>query len=145
MVSVKPVTAIVCDQIRMEDNGKPFLVGIYTGSINLQVAEIPKDKDEVHNFDMSLWVPVEVTEVGVAEIEVQIKTPNAKPVLIKAKMAIEKLIAKGEMVPLSIGPIPLKLWHDGEIEIQFKHTDDAEWTTIRTLPVFINVNQPQFP
>lgn len=137
MSNIRPITAIVCDEIRMENNGKPFLIGIYTGSINLQVDEIPEDKDEIHNFQMSLWIPTEITQIGAAEVEVQIKTPNAKPILIKAKIVTEKLLMKGEMVPISMGPIPLKLWQDGEIEIQFKQPNEDNWSTIRTLPVII--------
>ena len=137
---VRAITAIVCDEVRVENNGKPFLIGVYTGSINIEAAEIPVDKD-IYNFQMAIWLLLELKQIGEINVDLQIKTPNAeKAILVKAKAIIDKLPMKGEIIPVSIGPLPLKLWHDGEIEIQFRNQIDSEWETIRVLPVTVKVN-----
>ena len=58
-------TAIVCDDIRREDNGKEFLVGVYSADI------IPMAMPVV--FGLSFWVPIEVKRQGNTNVNFRIK------------------------------------------------------------------------
>lgn len=145
-IRAKALTAIVCDEIRMESNGKPFLIGIYVGSVDVGVPEIPTDADSIYNFRMSVWMPIEVKEKGTLNVEVQIKAPGVKDaIIIKASVNVDRIPMVGEMIPLPIGPIPLKLWQSGQIEIQFRNQSDSDWETVRTLPVNIKVGMEAVP
>lgn len=137
-VKIRPIIAIACDEVRKEDNGKPFLVGLYTGGMTLG-GVVPPDADDVCNLSIYLWIPFEITEIGVASFEVKLVMPNPKNQLrIRGKLSIDNIPQPTEITPLVLGPFPLKLWQSGNLEILFKHEDEAEYQTIRTIPITFN-------
>lgn len=139
-VRIRPIIAIVCDDVRIEKNGKPFLIGIYTGGITLTGSAIPENYSEVSNLQVHLWIPFEAEEAGSSDFEVKLIMPNKKDELrYQGKMVIESPPKIGEIIPLTLGPIPLKLWESGNLVILFKHAEDDKYQTIRTIPVDLNI------
>lgn len=143
-VKIRPIIAIVCDEVRMENNGKPFLVGIYLGGINVSGPKV-EETDEVYNLPIHLWIPFEATEPGIANFEVKLIMPNPKHQMRAiGKVVVEKIVQATEIVPLTLGPFPLKLWENGNLEILFKHDDEEEFQTLRTIPVTYTPIEPRF-
>lgn len=138
IIRIRPVITIVCDDVRMENNSKPFVIGIYLGGINISGIK-PANPDDISNLSIFLWIPCEVTELGTAAFEIKIISPNPKHQLhFKGKVDIDTIPQPTELVPLIFGPIPLKLWQDGDLKILFKHEDETDYQTLRVIPVKFN-------
>ncbi len=143
-IKIKPIITVVCDEVRMENNGKPFIVGIYLGGIivNGTLPSDIEDIDNITNMDVYLWMPFEASGPGIASFEIKIMMPNPKHQLrAKAKVIIDKLPQPTEITPLVLGPFPLKLWQNGELQILFKHEDESDYQTLRTIPVTFKSNE----
>jgi len=138
-IKIRPIIAIVCDDIRTENNGKPILIGIYTGGITLS-GPVINNSDGVSNLSIFLWILCEVKEAGVASFEIKIIHPNPKhQFCMKAKIDIDSIPHPTELMPLALGPIPLNLWENGNLQILFKHEDEDEYQTLRNIPITLQI------
>ena len=54
LARINPLSAIFCDDIRREDNGKELLIGVYSGSLQVPILPAP--------VMLSVWVPFERSE-----------------------------------------------------------------------------------
>ena len=59
---VRLVAAVVCDEVRLEANGKTFLIGVYSGGIS--VPDLPA------TIKVSAWLLAEAPEVGEIPFEI---------------------------------------------------------------------------
>jgi len=41
LARINPLSAIFCDDIRREDNGKELLIGVYSGSLQVPILPAP--------------------------------------------------------------------------------------------------------
>ena len=62
-LALRQVAAILCDDVRTEDNGKQFLIGVYSGDI--VVSTLPS------TLALSVWLNAEVISGGKAPIKVE--------------------------------------------------------------------------
>ena len=66
--TLKLSTILLCDDVRKEDNGKEFLIGVYSG--NILLSELPT------NLIVCLWLLAETRIAGDVEKEIRfLRTP----------------------------------------------------------------------
>jgi hypothetical protein len=139
LIKIKPITALVCDDVRHENNGKPILIGLYTGDMTITAPMPTQEEIETCcNINVYLWIPFEVEETGEAKIEIKLTGPNQKEMGLKMGIHVRELSSKNNPSPLTVGPFPLKLWQNGNLKIEMKNSSDKEWETIRIIPVKFN-------
>lgn len=149
-IKIKPIMAIVCDEARQENNGKPFLIGIYTGGINIETTNVPATLPDGTNvgvaLNVCLWIPFEAKEKGNALINIRLIGPGENNnVGVKMKLEISNLPQSTEITPLVIGPLPIKITESGDIKILFKNDDDDDWDILRIMPVtYKKTESPDF-
>jgi hypothetical protein len=135
IIKIKPIIALACDDARMENNGKPFLIGIYQNDAHFR-GIVPPNADEIFNWSIHLWIPFQAEEIGTANFEIQIIGPNPKNVVVgKGRVILGNKPRETEITPLVLGPFHLKVWQNGEVKILFKNEDDKEFQTLRIIPV----------
>lgn len=131
MARIKPVMAIICDDIRTEDNGKPMILGIYRGKIKVN---LPAEDAKVKLF-LSLWMPFEVLKLGDIVIEVKITGPGPERQFeMKANASFDKIPPEYEIPSFNFIGFPVFI-EDGNLEIFYRHKGDSKWIKLRTVPI----------
>jgi hypothetical protein len=125
LARINPLSAIFCDDIRREDNGKELLLGVYSGSLQVPILPAP--------VMLSVWVPFERSGIGKVPIEFRLLGPDDRMV---GYGTIELNFAESDY---TVGSLPLRglaamLVRPGEITFQLRQHDES-WTTLRKLPV----------
>lgn len=139
-VRVEPIIAIVCDEIRREDNGKDILLGIYRGSITLNPPTAPGDKSEgtppvLTALHLSLWVPFKASGLGEAVVEFEIIPPGGEKVKVRAGIRIEDPKTLTEQTAFELKSMPILFSKEGNLTILFRNEGEDEWETLRVVPV----------
>lgn len=127
--AVKLDTLIVCDDIRREDNGKLFVIGMYPS--NIGVPKMPSV------LNLCLFTTFKPIKNGKAQITIEIRNSWSDKKLV-AKTEIESNTAT-EAFDSYIAVLPnmlLQVEKAGEISIYLKF-DDAEWELVKQYPVNI--------
>lgn len=118
--TVVPKYAIVCDDIRREDNGKQILIGIYTGDII--VSAFPT------NLNLSFWLHLAVEKPGIAKVEVQMLLGPGETQIFRAQSSLETK-EPDPFTVLAFGGIGLAATHEGYISLQWRQVGD-DWQEI---------------
>ena len=84
MQSIRIDSALICDMMRREDTGKDILIGIYTGSINLQ--SLPA------KLSLTFWLVTEALSEGKTEFVMRFRGPH------------ELIVVQTPPIPISIEP-----------------------------------------
>lgn len=135
-IKVKPIIAIVCDDVREEKTGKTILIGIYTGGINLTKPETAPN-DAIFLIHLALWMPLEIQGIGKKKIQVKVGGAGQDDYILDAVAeAIE--LKPHELKPFSLTGLPMNFTKDGDFIISFKTEDDSDWQVVKTIPVSIN-------
>ena len=131
IIKIKPVIAVICDDIRKEDNGKPIIIGVYQGDIKINIPPVQGP----HVITLSLWIPFTISEAGQVEIELKISGPNPENQMkMKAHASFEKAPSKHDMPSFNITGFPLVI-ENGVLEIFFRNKGDNKWTLLRSASV----------
>jgi hypothetical protein len=136
-IKIRPIIAIVCDEVRQEHNGKPFLIGIYANNIILKGVLPPEnERNAISNLTVHLWIPFESDEIGEVFFRIRLIGPSPKQKMgIKMRAVVPEIAPRTKITPLAIGPFPLPLWESGDLKVQFRHEDEEDWQTLRIIPV----------
>jgi hypothetical protein len=110
---------LLCDQVRREDNGKLFAIGIYSGTIVL--SEFPA------TLVLSLVTMIRAHKIGEARIELRILLDGA-PVAGWDAMFGSPEATGSELI--SLPPIPVAVPHAGQLEFQFRQRETDAWQTV---------------
>lgn len=147
---IRPILAVLCDDIREERNGKPFILGVYNAGINVEMPPyfdpslIPENAEMP--LSLALWIPFEVLEIGEGAVNFKLVGPGpSHKIAVKAQLKIEQMPDPNELTAFSFTGlvVPIK---EGKIDILFKHDDDDdddEWQTIRS--VQMNIKSSSLP
>ncbi|MCL4679187.1 MAG: hypothetical protein KJ017_11420 [Alphaproteobacteria bacterium] len=159
IIKIRPIMAVVCDDIRQESNNKQIIVGTYGGGIILQLPKesgvsLDQESDDLNKpvsipkpLFLSLWVPFEVSSAGLVLAEFKLLGPDPKAeISIRAQVEYSEAPKSYEMPAFSFTGLPLKAKESGELKIVFKHEDEDEWIILRTIPVTVlNSELPKEP
>ncbi|MFV1530586.1 hypothetical protein VWX96_17110 [Phaeobacter sp. A90a-4f] len=114
--------AIICEDIRVENNGKVFIIGMYTGAI---AANAPTD------ISLTALLRFWNLPEGQHTIDVSVDLNEAEI------MSAEGELNVGDQEQFSAIPLPqfhFTLKEDGELKIKAKLKDSKEFLTAATIP-----------
>ena len=135
MTDFDTVSAIVCDDIRYETNGKQILIGVYSGDI---VIGMPEGMPVV--ISSSLWIELRVKEKGEYLLDFKIEV-SSKPVF--GMNGIKVLIQQVGDIALPIGPFPISVNGSGEIKY-FLRLSGRKWRMIRSKRIILGPTSSPF-
>jgi hypothetical protein len=134
---IKPVTALIADDVRREASGKDILIGVYTSQI--AVGRVGPDVGIVVAVSMIFESP----ETGEIPVGLRIVGPDGElRFAITAGVNITAATVPNQTNALSIAGIAILLATTGNIEVKVRQYEDGEWETIRVLPVLVNPDDP---
>jgi len=139
LIKVKPIIAIVCEQLRQEINGNPFITGIYMGGITVERHPgIPETQPVI--LPLSLWIPFKTSKAGEVSVEIHVVGPDPKRELnIDAKAMFEKAPPSYEILSFNFISIPIVIDREGDLKILFRNKGDKNWETLRVIPISIKL------
>lgn len=115
--------AIICDEVRKEDNGKLILIGVYP--FDALVSDFPAQMAPV------LWMQLFVDRNGEFDVEFRIQKDKNTITNNKAIM-----IVKDHLPPVTITLPPALIEIDGECILSFQIREkNKRWKTAKKLPV----------
>lgn len=123
MSQLKVEAAILCDDVRTEINGKPFLIGVYLKGIVVQ--GFPA------NINVCIWIQFSATELGsyVGEIRLANKDNH---ILLHGQFTVE--VKELGSTVLSFPKGAIALGSEGEYQLQWKY-GDKDWETLKNVTV----------
>jgi hypothetical protein len=127
MLPFKVHSVVLCDDIRIEQNNKFILIGVYTGSV--VVPGLPAE------LLVSWWIQILPEKTGTFELELQLISPE-KAILLKAMLGFEIRELDWSAIPLPKAPVHVQ--SAGELQLQMKLRTESEWTLIQTFAVKVS-------
>ena len=120
---VEILSAVVCDDVREENNGKEILVGVYSGTIAVQ--EIPSPP-----LSLRCWVNLRIQSSCEVRLYFRaIDQDNKEIFQAQLKTETDDEIGMGSV---SLGPIVYTLKEpEGSLRIDYKE-GDGDWSNIIT-------------
>lgn len=123
MMQVRTNYAVICDDIRREDNGKLIYIGVYGRDI--QVSSMPA------TLALSVALSLTVDEAG--EINLEFAWEYEGKTISRGKGQIAMAEPGVGMINIPALPIP-DLKEPGKLEFKVRF-DDKDWETVSVLPV----------
>jgi len=127
--------AVICDEIRREDNGKFLLIGVFSEGIS--VPAFPT------TVNLSVLLVGIGSAHGAARLYVQVESVDGNSLHVGMELGItfaETFERQVQCLPLP--PIALLVTKSTKFVISARSTPDSEWQPIRTFPVN---KQPEGP
>lgn len=126
----KVESAVVCDSVRREENGKLLLIGVYGGSILL--SEYPAA------FALSLALRIRPIQLGAFDLEFRGRLDD--DVIVKGDAKIE---AKDNDVAFIImEPLPMRIEHEGVLRFEMREKKKRKWALLSELQVGMRPTSP---
>lgn len=120
---VKFHPAVVCEDIRMESNGKFLIIGVYASEI--LVNQFPA------NLNIAFWLPVETLAVG--KLKMQFRVAGVNEAILGTANAEADMAAVGRAA-FPIPPMTIQIQSPSNIELQVKQ-GDFDWEVVVSVPV----------
>ena len=124
MLPFKVSAVVLCDDIRLEQNNKHILIGVYNGTIVVQ--SFPTE------FPVCWWIQALANQTGKFEFDIQL-IKDEKDTLLRVKVGFE-IQAKG-WVAMSLPKVPIQLHGPGKLQLQMKAISEPDWITIQECEV----------
>ncbi len=118
------ITAIICDDVRREANGKDILIGVY-GS-GMRVEAIP------HLIMLAFWLELKTFEIGSHEFSMRIMAPNEAIIFQSPPTRIN--VENIGYSHMALGGVPVQISTTGKMEFQVS-ISGGEWKTVREIGV----------
>lgn len=130
---IRPVTAILCDEIRRENNDKRLFIGVY----NRQIALKKFSGDDIGFIPLAMYVPIEVKNLGESRLDFQIRGPTTDQVMNLEGNIIMKEPIPGGYTSVELNGIPIEIKGGGMLEVFYSVDSGKEWHSIYQLPVTV--------
>lgn len=117
-LNIKFLAALLCDDVRTEDNGKAIIIGVYYGKI--VVHKLPID------LRLTMWMNILLDGVGETEIEFRGFDPNNREAF-RGKLKIQT--SEMDATSITLPTFSLKLEKEGKLKIQYRKLR-GRWTTL---------------
>ena len=118
--NAKVVCAILCDDVRKEENGKDIILGVYSG--NVLIEKFPAD------LKFCLWLGYFVDGSGELAQEVRVIDPSGRS-LVEGKIKLNIAENRGESASLALRNMPLHIEKQGLYKFQWRKKN-SRWKTI---------------
>lgn len=128
--TLKVELALVCDDVRREDNGKLIIIGVYNR--NIGVPQLPA------TLFLSLVVRLVATEPVDADVEFQCVVAGERKAGAKGHLKVSEAGPSLFSVPgLLIGDINSEC----DLEFQWRLGADGDWETVYSIPLVAGKKQ----
>jgi hypothetical protein len=129
---VRPITAIICDDIRRETNGKDILIGVYSGEMILN--QIPA------LMPIGLYIVFSAVELGPVDAKIELRSSKMIGTL-EIHIEVKQIHDERSPIAFAFAGIPLQIESEGTISLLFQQ-DDGEWEMIRNINVRVLSDLP---
>jgi hypothetical protein len=129
-----PIAAVLCDDIRREDNGKSILIGTYSEGVG--ASQFP--------IELSLAMYLIFTVSGVGNAAVQFEFRSAKNELLgSVTTGLEIMGTTPPHLLHSFGlpGVPMRFTEAGMVSIAYRQEED-DWKTLQVFPVVLQEAKP---
>ena len=117
--TLKPLSAVVCDEVRRETDGKDIIIGAYGGDILVGVFPTP--------LVLSLWISLETP--GAGDIKADIRIVNSKKEVLAEVKGIMTLDGRSQRSSLFTPRLRFSVDKSTELRFQFR-IGDGRWKTV---------------
>ena len=129
MPAVKPIAAIVCDDIRHEKSNKEILIGVYSNELIIH--------KKPARLRLSVFVLVDVLEIGETEFEIRLDGPDGPSEnAIRGVLEGAHNTSPRHRIGLPFKSFVITLASEGDLLVRFREPG-KRWRTIAVLPVLI--------
>lgn len=127
---MKFINAIICDEVRKEDNGKHILIGVYPADI--RVPEFPT------NLILSMWFQFYVERDGTIEMEYRAVRKDGDLIFQGVGMInIEDFTLP---VTVVLNKLMVQMESEGNFIIQIREkAPRKKWQVVKTIPVIPSI------
>ena len=122
------LTAILCDDVRRERNGKELLIGVYSGQVLLP--EMPQV------FFPVFWVPFETLDATAHKVQFRLIGIDGH-VAYEWQPLVVTLVPDNHNDSITVGGMSILVDTPGTLRLEVK-TDDLHWKVLKS--VFVKVN-----
>ncbi len=127
MKIAKKIFTLVCDDIRLEADGRTSLMGVYDK--DLVVGKIPYILPT-----LSIMISLEEMQTEISEINVIVKAPKVEPEILEFVAPPDK--EKGNNgAKLLVKLTPFRIKSEGDVKIQIKLPDAKKAVTIHSFKI----------
>ena len=127
MPSLECIECLVCDDVRMEVSNKETIVGVYLGGVT--IPEVPIF------VNLVFWLSVIWSGDGNIFLRSRITDPAHKELIATEGFATAAL--QGHPTSLVVRGLYFEARMEGVYQIQWQRGESDDWTTIRTLPIYL--------
>ena len=125
MLPFKVAAVVACDDVRIEQNNKAILIGVYNGS--MVVPGFPAD------IILSWWIQIHVEELAKHNLETRI-LKDGNSTLLRAELIIE--IRDIGWSTIVSPKAPLQFQSPGHLELEMRTKGDTgKWDTLSKMEV----------
>lgn len=120
-------STIICDDIRMEANGKLLLIGVYPEGILINTTPL--------QIMLSIWIQFKMKLTKKTTFEFGVKGNILRePPKIIMEIGDDNLLNKMQDIPV-IFKLPLEILNEGVFDIYYKNNDDNDIKIARTVRI----------
>jgi hypothetical protein len=129
-LKIEIIAAIICDDVRREDNGKAILIGVYP--VDVVVETLPA------NVQLALWTCVSVNQLGAMPFSFRFIGTRGNVVSeVRGDAEFRELSAAQFQAPR----MPVLLESEGRLRVELK-LGDSDWVPVHSLEVKLKKNLP---
>ena len=117
---------IICDEVRQENNGKYFLIGVYGEDIRF--TRLPAQ------IGISLFCLFDQHSEGTISFEYRAITSADESQELFHFSGQANVRRRSSNAPFAVGPLPVLVGSEGDLIVQYRESDDA-WSEVARLPI----------
>lgn len=121
-------TALVCDDIRREDNGKQILIGVYNDKILVPQFPAP--------LALSFWIQGMPSGAGTAQLSLRLTAGESEFLNNKAPVGFKT----NELSSIAVGAVACFFQQASDLVLQAKINNEEQWRTVKVVRVEKNTN-----
>ncbi len=127
MKAAKIANAVVCEDVRTEQNGKQIIIGVYSGDI--VVSNVPAF------IPVMLWLQLD--DIGTEPEEYEFRGTVYRENFVSGKFKIATTLPNSRAT-ISLGQFPLQVTKDGELSFDLRPAAGKRWKNAITLKLRVS-------
>lgn len=124
MVNFEPVAAILCDEVRREDNGKQFVIGVYGSEVFVSAFPLA--------IQFCLLIRLSFSGAGKHSIKLKIETGGEGKQELGAEM--ETIKASKEWLAVPLQPM---IFDSASTILVFCESPNRKWKKLLSVPILL--------
>lgn len=130
-LKLKLLAAVLCDEVRTENNGKHIIIGAYGGDIILPETPV--------TLPLAVWISAKVIVSGQAKLDVQFRVNGTEASGIQTELQSEDLDA---YVGLPMPRVPVKCSAGSTLQVRWR-LGEQDWETLVERSIQLVAQEPK--